>query len=80
MQLRILILLVLLCGVACNREQRDDSDLRDRGTKTDIAFDPTKWSHKEGLNYPYRDQMLNDLVYNDSVRTLSKAGILDHTL
>jgi arylsulfatase A-like enzyme len=40
-------------------------------------FDKTRWGIKDGKDYPYRDQMLNDLVYNDSVRMLDEQEILD---
>ena len=43
----------------------------------EITFDKTKWRVKEGLDYPNRDQMLNSIVYNDTVRALNKDEILD---
>jgi len=69
--------LLLLCCIACNREKEAKSDLVERGIETEIQFDKSKWKSKEGLDYPYRGQMLNDLVYNDTVRSLSKVEILD---
>jgi hypothetical protein len=30
-----------------------------------------------GVDYPFRDKMLNDIVYNDTIRSLNKEQILD---
>jgi hypothetical protein len=77
MQIRFLIILLLLCSSACNTERGEKSDLVNRETETEITFDKKKWRAKEGLDYPYRDQMLHDIVYNDTVRTLNKDEILE---
>lgn len=77
MRIRIHIALLLLCCISCNNEKKAKSDLVDRGIESEIQFDKSKWKSKEGLDYPYRDQMLNDLVYNDTVRSLNKDEILD---
>jgi hypothetical protein len=45
--------------------------------KSEMLFDKAKWKIKEGKNYPYRDKMLNDIVYNDTLRSLTKDKILD---
>ena len=45
--------------------------------KEDLPFDQERWLVKEGQDYPYRAQMLKDVVYNDTVRTLNKAEILE---
>jgi len=76
MRIRVLILLLLLCCLACNTVREEKSDAAGRGTKAEIAFDKTKWRTKEGRDYPYRDQMLHDILYNDTVRSLNKDEIL----
>lgn len=77
MQIRFLIILLLLCCLACNTEREEKSDLVDHETEAEILFDKTKWRAKEGLDYLYRDQMLYDIVYNDTVRALNKDEILE---
>lgn len=77
MRMRFLILLLLLSCLACNTEREEKSDVADRGTETEIAFDKTKWRAMEGSDYPFRDQMLDDIVYNDTVRELNEAEILE---
>jgi hypothetical protein len=41
-----------------------------------ISFDHAKWSIKEHGLYPHRKQMLDDVIYNDSIRSLDKTQIL----
>jgi len=77
MRIRFLIPLLLICCLACNTEKEEKSDLSDRGTVAEITFDKTRWRAKEGPDYPYRAQMLNDLVYNDTLRALNKDEILE---
>ncbi|MEN8126161.1 MAG: hypothetical protein ABFR32_13660 [Bacteroidota bacterium] len=43
----------------------------------EITFNKTKWRAKKGTDYLYRDLMLKDIVYNDTVRTLNKGQILE---
>jgi len=70
------ITLLLLCCVACNSESEENAERIEERTTADARFDQTKWKVKDGSDYPYRDQMLNDLLYNDSVRTLVKYEII----
>jgi len=44
---------------------------------SEMVFDKAKWNAKNGADYPYRDKMVNDIVYNDTIRTLDKIEILD---
>lgn len=73
----IFIIPLLLSVLACNSEKDEKPGLIDHETMSEITFDQTKWGIKEGLAYPYRDQMLNSIVYNDTVRSLNKDEILD---
>jgi len=63
--------------MACSTEKKEKSGLIDHEAISETTFDKTKWRVKEGLNYPYRDQMLNSIAYNDTVRALNKDEILD---
>ena len=47
------------------------------GTEAESVFDRTKWSTREGQDYPYRDKMLHDVVYNDTIRRLKQIEILE---
>ena len=77
MQFRFHLAILLLLCVACTNEKKASSDIADRGISEEVQFDKSNWRSKEGLDYPYRAQMLNDLVYNDTVRSLNKDEILD---
>ena len=41
----------------------------------ETSFDRSKWLIKEGYEYPYRPEMLKDIVYNDTVRSLSRTEL-----
>lgn len=41
-------------------------------TENTIAFDTTKWKTKNGVDYPFRDKMVNVLVTTDTLRRLKK--------
>jgi hypothetical protein len=48
------------------------------GTGDNIGkFDKTRWSLQGDDNYPYRDKMLNDLVYNVKLKGLNKQEVID---
>lgn len=59
--------------VAC---QSDAEPKADEETAPDIVdnsiFDQDKWMTVEDGEYPYRDQMVHDVLYNDTIRDLSK--------
>jgi hypothetical protein len=71
------ILLLFLSCLACNNINEEKPEKTDNTTKVEIGFDRTKWATKDGTDYPYRDKMLNDIVYNDSLRALNQDEILD---
>jgi arylsulfatase A-like enzyme len=48
-----------------------------RHSKTVFQFDTSRWRIQVGKDYPFRDQMLHDLVYNDTVRMLNEQEIID---
>ncbi len=70
--MRFLILILLLGSFSCITE----ADSGAEGTAVEMTFDQTKWRVKEEGAYPYRAQMLHDIVYNDTVRSLNRAEIL----
>lgn len=76
MRLSLFIIPFLFFCFACNTEQKETSDQENLEIKTEITFDKTKWMTMDGKDYPYRDQMLNDIVYNDTVRGLTKNEII----
>ena len=62
--------------LACQSDPSEKVDLPPEDTSVDSVFNRSKWHFKDGEQYPYRAQMLDDLVYNDTVRNLSKDQLL----
>lgn len=44
----------------------------------EILFDKAKWNTKKGASYPYREKMLNNVIYNDSLRTLKREAVIEY--
>ena len=42
----------------------------------EISFDRKKWMEKEGSSYSFRNQMVRDVLYNDTIRTLNKQELI----
>ncbi len=76
MRLKSLLIFLLIVFFSCKKHQ-ETNGLKDRSeNRTDTIFNREKWNVKVGKNYPYRDDMLMDVVYNDTVRGLNKDQIL----
>lgn len=69
MKIKALILFLLVGSFACNTNSGENN--------SQVKFDQAKWKTKEGKDYPYRDKMVDDVLYSDSLRTLTKDEILD---
>jgi hypothetical protein len=55
--------------MACNNNKQDSAKQEN--------FNKEKWSIKSGNNYPFRDNMLNSVLYNDSIRKLNRMEIIE---
>ena len=76
MHIRFTLVIIFLICSGCNRDaEKVDDDIKI--APTEIKFDKTKWLAKEDSEYPYREQMLHDIVYNDAVRELTKNELLE---
>ncbi len=72
-----LLLLLLVCVVGCNTKSSKLSEKETKDhPKSELAFDQEKWLLKEGKDFPYREKMYKDVVYNDTIRSLKKDQIL----
>ncbi|NNL01605.1 MAG: hypothetical protein HKP39_04960 [Eudoraea sp.] len=76
MNFKTFVIILFLCITACTSEKKENSDPAVNESSNAIAFEKEKWAVKEGEDYPFREQMLADIVYNDTVRTLNKDEIL----
>ncbi|WP_462221141.1 hypothetical protein [Ferruginibacter sp.] len=73
MQLKILLLLLAICCLACNngKAKKEVSE-----TTTAIEFDTTKWRTKDGDDYPYRDELLTYLITNNKLKGWKKDSVV----
>lgn len=63
---KLLILVVALCIVAC---QKFEAEKPDRSLPpVDKPFESAKWKMANGEEYPYRAEMLGDLMTTDTLR------------
>lgn len=67
MQFNSMLLLLFIFFCSCKNKTDENKQTK---------FDPLKWGIKEDKNYPYRDNMLNDLVYNIKLKGFRKDSVL----
>ena len=76
--LKYIIIPFLLINILCSVAYCDNDDSENHSyTKIDQNFDKDKWRIKKGKDFPYRNGMLNDIVYTNKFRTLIKSELLD---
>jgi hypothetical protein len=65
-----LLTIFILCCTAChsNKNEKDQS--------VQENFDKARWRIKTDKDYPYRDAMLHDLVYNQQLKGLHRDSLL----
>ena len=71
------VTILLVFCLSCNSDRSKDGGNGTNPPDTDIVFDKERWREKEGEDYPFRDQMFRDVLYNDTVRFLGKEELLD---
>lgn len=76
MHIRFICLLSLIVCLSCQTVNLDQSQASDAEFTEEVVFDQEKWRLKEGKDYLYRDQMVNDVLYNDTIRDLQKDELL----
>jgi hypothetical protein len=68
MQLRIFLPLVLLCFFSCKPTTKEEEP---------VPFDKVKWRAQVGNDYPYREQMLQDVIANEGLKGLKKVELIE---
>lgn len=61
--------LIVICSCHSNGKQADKN--------SQVKFDKIKWQTKEDDAYPYRDEMLNDLIQNVTLKGLKKDKLVE---
>ncbi|KAA3636529.1 MAG: hypothetical protein DWQ02_08120 [Bacteroidetes bacterium] len=75
--MRLIIVFLLITGfLSCRSDSNDQTEADHNNSNTEMVFDQEKWKMMEGEDYPFRESMLNDIVYNDTIRTLNRPEIL----
>ena len=74
--IRIFILFLLLAVISCAPDKPNQNQSSDSTNKTEMAFDKDKWSFEENSEYPYRERMMNDILYNKILHVLKRDTIL----
>jgi hypothetical protein len=64
------LLILLLAGALLLNHYLSDAPVED------ISFNQEKWMEKEGTTYPYRHQMVREVLYNDTIRNLNRDELL----
>ena len=76
MRFSLLILCLLISSCTCN-EKTDSKPIQLEDTLTEIPFDKEKWSFKKDQSYPYREKMLNNVIFNDALRKLKRTELIE---
>ncbi|MCB2195373.1 MAG: hypothetical protein KQH79_05915 [Bacteroidetes bacterium] len=77
MKIKLISLLVFIGIISCHNQKEKERQYAKNKCQNEIKFDQQKWQTKEGKDYPYRDRMVNDIVYNDTIRTLTRDEVLE---
>ncbi|MEJ2006448.1 MAG: hypothetical protein P8X57_16150 [Cyclobacteriaceae bacterium] len=69
-----LFMVLVFCSllVSCNSTSEESEPVEDH-----INFNAKKWKTKNESGSPFREQMVNSVLYSDSIRALSKPEVLD---
>lgn len=68
MKIKNILILFLVCCFSCKNKN---------GQHPQEKFDKIKWAANDGKDYPYRNNMLNDLVYNQNLKGLKYDKVID---
>lgn len=72
----VTMLILLVFCLSCNSDRAKDAGNGTNPPDTDIAFNREKWSVKDGEDYPFRESMFRDVIYNNTLRSLNEEELL----
>jgi hypothetical protein len=75
MKTKIILLLLYISVLACKNNSYES--VSETKPETEIAFDSAKWKTRQGQEFPYRAQMLDDLVQSKKLKGLKKSDVLN---
>ncbi len=71
-----IIIIFAIGGIACRSDSSNSNEDQVAEEIEQMVFDRDKWREKDGDAYRYRDMMLDDVVYNDTIRSLTKDALI----
>lgn len=77
MKTSLFTLFLFVCCLSCSSNREENSENEKNTTNSEMTFDKEKWREKDGKDYPFRNRMLNDILYSDTVRSQNKVEILE---
>jgi hypothetical protein len=77
MRFTIFMLFLFISSPSCNEENEAKVEEKIVDIATEISFDKEQWSTKKGQTFPSREKMLNNVIYNDSLRSLKRTELLE---
>lgn len=69
--------ILFLCGLSCNRQDDEKPVINTEPLENKSEFDKNRWLVKDGQDYPYRSEMLEDLMNHPELRKFDKDQVLD---
>ncbi|NUY79563.1 hypothetical protein HUK80_01550 [Flavobacterium sp. MAH-1] len=75
MKIKIVVLLLCMSVLACKNDNHENAS--ETKSETEIGFDSAKWKTRQGQEFPYRAQMLDDLVQSKKLKGLKKSEVLN---
>jgi hypothetical protein len=76
MSLKFVFIICSLFLFACTSDSTNSDIFDIDESEVKILFNKEKWGTQQGFDYPYRSQMVEDVLYNDTIRDLSQDEIL----
>ena len=73
----IFVLLFLFGIAACHSESNQNNQIENESNSDLEKFDQSKWQLKQGKDHPFREQMVEDILYNDSIRALTREEMIE---
>ena len=69
--------ILFLCCLSCEPRHDEQPAIEDPPTETKSEFEKNRWIVQDGKDYPYRNEMLEDLMNHPELRKFDKSQVLD---
>ena len=76
MKKNIFLVFLFILFFGCKSDSEKNVENQKKNKESEMVFDKEKWKIKDGKDYLFRDKMINDVLYNDTIRMLNKEQLL----